>query len=364
MVMSNDSVVSSAEFSEYTDGIINEKQFNSELSTSRLSHQAIDGQFYGNYNINDYKMATQIITILFENRRLLKKEKGKPNNFELEAKQHIRKLIPKINQRSPISLILPAFPAKSPNRKKTLGALPDLAEEYALSNIDKLCKRISSIYEPGTKFTICSDGRVFSDLVRIPDSDVTAYAKHLSLYANEHHPGTFEFMNLDSVFGSIKDFDILREELMINYGESIYSLRSRCKKEKEAKAMYRGIARFIFEDFIGLEPFENQSRASVQKLARNVAYRVIQRSNAWSSLLEEHFSDAIRLSIHPQYKISKKIGIYLADVNDEWLTPWHSVAVKSGGNIYLRKRADAEKNSLLAFKDGRPSHYESLANDA
>lgn len=308
-----------------------------------------------------YETAVSILNQLFKKRRLLPNADSETPQFELEAEPHLYKLLASVNKQEPIHLILPGFPAKSPNRNKTLGPLPDLAEKHALENLQSLCDSIKDVYSPGATITICSDGRVFADLVQIPDEDVSAYGSYLRNYAKQQYQGLFEFFDLDDVFEKSYCFDIMREELLILYGESIVNLRRRCNEEKEAKAMYLGITRFIFEDYSGIEPFKSGSKTSIQKIARLIAYRVIQRSNAWTRLIEDRFYNAIRLSIHPQFRISKKIGVYLGDTNgDSWLTPWHSVAVKRNGNIVFQKRTDAERDSMLAYEDGRPSHFEKI----
>lgn len=304
--------------------------------------------------------AEAILKLIFKRRRLLPAENEKPECFALEAGPHRSTIASLVSKNEPINLILPGFPAKSPNRMKTLSALPDLAEKHALQNLCGLCDEIRQIYKPGAYVTICSDGRVFADLVRIPDQDVSDYGAYLKEYAHSAHPGVFDFFNLDHVYPEVKDYTTLREELLIQYGESIYELRKRCKVDESAKAMYLGITRFILEDYSGLDIFKCESRTTLQKLARTIAYRVIQRSNAWTRLLEMHFDNAVRLSIHPQFRISKKIGINLGETDDCWLTPWHGVAMKKGNKILLVKRKDAEQNGLLAFEDGRPSHFEYL----
>ncbi len=310
-------------------------------------------------NSDEIALAKAVMDEIFRKRRLLPGEESAEADFAAESAPHFSKLLTLIRNGEPIPMILPAFPAKSPNREKTLGPLPDFAEKHALQQLQNLSDRISAIYQPGAKIVICSDGRVFADLVRIPDADVSAYGDYLKAYAQEHHPGVFDFFNLDHVFRDIKDYDTLREELLICYGEALSSLRRRCKEERHARAMYQGITRFIFEDYLGIEPFRNQSRTSVQKIARGIAYRVIQRSNAWSRLLEEQFRHAIRLSIHPQFRVSEKIGVYLGDAESSWTTPWHAVAVREGDKIVLRKRKEVEEsNGVLIFKDGRPSHFE------
>jgi pyoverdine/dityrosine biosynthesis protein Dit1 len=315
--------------------------------------------FYKTTGDTEYLTAKCILGYLFEKRRLLPFEQAGIDDYAEESKPHIEKILHAIRRRQAVHMILPAFPAKSPNRQKTLGPLPDLAEKHALYNLQQLCDRIKTVYLPGAKITICSDGRVFADLVRIPDQDVTGYNRCLREYANSRHKESFGFFNLEDAFGKIENYDILREELLILHGESINSLRRRCKEEKEARSMYCGITRFIFEDYCGIEPFMHQSRTSIQKIARLISYRVIQRSNAWSRLLEKEFPNAIRLSIHPQYKVSKKIGVFLGNTgNDSWLTPWHAAAVKENGEIVFRKRIEAEKNAMLAYDNGRPSHFE------
>jgi pyoverdine/dityrosine biosynthesis protein Dit1 len=303
------------------------------------------------------QLAQKILHLIFNKRRLLPQDEA-TINFADEAKPHLHKILSSVDQLQPVHLILPGFPAKSPNRNKTLGPLPDLADKVGLHNLFVLTKKIQAIYQPGAKISICSDGRVFSDLVKILDTDVSAYGDYLKNYAAEQYPEAFEFTNLDDIYPQIKDFNILREELLVDYGESIVSLRQRCKDEKEAKAMYLGITRFIFEDYQGLDCFRDHSRTAIQKLARQVAYRVIQRSNAWTRLLEDYYGDAVRLSVHPQYRVSNKIGVYLAEAKDVWMTPWHAVAVKTDDKIVLCKKEDAERMGLLAYSEGRPSHFE------
>ena len=80
-----------------------------------------------------------------------------------------------IRTQSPLYLALPAFPGKSPNTEKVFGHLPDQGELLALTFLHRLCKQIQAIYPPGAILLICSDGRVFSDIIGIRDSDVTAY---------------------------------------------------------------------------------------------------------------------------------------------------------------------------------------------
>lgn len=75
--------------------------------------------------------------------------------------QVCQKITKQIADKTPILLVLPAFPLKNPNRDKTLGPLPDLGEELALARLDRLCSEISQVYEYGARISIVSDGLVY-----------------------------------------------------------------------------------------------------------------------------------------------------------------------------------------------------------
>lgn len=304
-------------------------------------------------------LAVDILELIFKQRRLLPVEESVP--FSEQISGHLDRVKNFIYENRPINMVLPAFPAKSPNRNKTLGHLPDKGEYFAFERLVMLCKQIESIYPPGAKITICSDGRVFADIIHVSDKHVSDYVNSLRKYARNHYPEYFDFFNLEDVYEKVEDFAVLREELMIEYGDSLYALRQRVKTEKEAASMYRGITRFMLEDFSGIDIFSDHSRTALQKIAKLAAYRVIQRSNAWSRLLESKLPEALRLSIHPQFLVSEKIGISLISQSDVWTTPWHSVLVKDNDNVSLMPREQAEKlGCVLVFVEGQASHYERI----
>ncbi len=306
---------------------------------------------------NDLILAEQIVKLIFYKRRLLSND-TEQESFQEEASLHIQKVLHFVKNKQSIHMILPAFPAKSPNRKKTLDIFPDKGEELALATLNKLCEKIKNIYAPGAQLTICSDGRVFAELVRIPDEAISSYKYDLIERVGKPYADNINYFDLDDVFQDIPEYSTLREELMVQYGESLLSLKHRCKQEKPAGEMYRGICRFLTEDFSGLDEFKGWSKNQILNVARMNAYRVIQRSNAWTNLLKEQFPHSVRLSIHPQPRISEKIGIFLMDSDDNWRTPWHSVVIQDDEGFTLVPRHKAEEeNALLIFKNGKASHY-------
>ncbi|WP_137936776.1 isocyanide synthase family protein [Chitinivorax sp. B] len=309
-------------------------------------------------------IAHAILDIIFKRRRLLAEEVDLLPGSILpdEQRPHLEKIAAMVAAHQPIEMILPAFPGKSPNRNKTLGQLPDLAERHSLANLHTMLQEIASLYSPGGMIRICSDGYVFADLVRIPDPEVEGYVSELARHTRHYFGGAFQYFDLIDAYPDLPSMDARREEMLIDHAEPLRCLRLRCSEEPEAIAMYRGTTRFLFEDYQGLADFATWSKTRIQQHARTIAYRVIQRSNAWSALLEQRFPHALRLSIHPQYRISKKIGINMIATDDCWRTPWHSVAVCRAGEVYLERRSTIDENqAVLVFERGRPSYYQLMA---
>ncbi len=297
----------------------------------------------------------QIFAELFTRRNQIDPEQ---DLSERAIAHHHGQIASMVARDEPIVFVLPAFPGKSPNRRKTLSYLPDLAERLALQELSEMCEAIGRIYAPGAVVHVCSDGYVFSDLVHIPDAHVREYTDELESWSGELYPHRFVYFDLKDAYPGLPDLDRMRAVLTQEYGEPVEALSVQVKADPAANAMYRGITRFLYEDYKGMSAFADLSNTAIQKKARATAYRVIQRSNAWSSLLAKRYPRAVRLSIHPQGADSTKFGIRLVPCLDIWRTPWHSVAVKRDGQVFLERRADVEAGACrLMFRDGRPCHF-------
>jgi pyoverdine/dityrosine biosynthesis protein Dit1 len=280
---------------------------------------------------------------------------------------HLPRIIAKVELQQPITLVLPAFPCKSPNLAKVLGTLPDMAEQMALEFLQQLCERIGRIYEPGAQVILASDGRVFSDVVGTSDNDVTGYRDTLREMITALGLSSVSTFNLEELYAGL-GFDEMRDQLMAEFGEPLEELQASVRRagndptcsatDVEMNRLYCGITRFLVED--ATFPGQTKSRNALQKECRLRAYEVIQRSQAWSGIVEKHFPEAVRLSIHPHGCGSTKLGIHLAEPaeSDNWITPWHGVALETEGRFVLAKRSQAEAlGARLVMRDGRPSHY-------
>ncbi|MEU6735270.1 isocyanide synthase family protein [Streptomyces physcomitrii] len=271
---------------------------------------------------------------------------------------HLETVRQRVRAGEPVVFVLPGFPCKSPNPAKVLGVLPDRAEQLALEFLDGLCARIREIHPPGARIVLCSDGRVFSELIDVPDAHITAYQAELGRMLAALPGGALSLFSADDLAEMRGEpHERVRAWLDDHYGESPEELRAQVRADAEVLRLYRALTRFLFED--RLTPERTESRSALQREARRHAYGVIGRSRAWGTLVSAHFPEAVRLSIHPQDCGSPKFGIRLsARGEDGWLTPWHAVAVERDGVFALSRRSEAEaEGARLVHRDGRPSHF-------
>ena len=303
------------------------------------------------------QLSIEILKTLFRHRRL-QDEAGRCADDPCEQclGLHLPKVRRCIGAGEPIHFLLPAFPAKSPNRQKVLDRLPDMGEEIALNFLERVCAQINDLYSPGARISICSDGRVFSDLVGVREEDVTSYAAELRLMIERIGNGSLDFFCMEDLF-DIEDHAAMRDKLLVHYADTLEAIKDRIHTFDHHRTLFNGIQRFLFEDRLVLDT--DKSRNQIRNECKDLAYRVIQRSDSWGRLLSDCFPTALRLSIHPQSPHSEKIGILLGEAKNTWLTPWHGVALKQNDRFILTHRHDAEAlGARVVERDGRPSYFE------
>jgi pyoverdine/dityrosine biosynthesis protein Dit1 len=259
-----------------------------------------------------------------------------------------------VQEQRPVVLVLPSFPAKSPNLQKVLGPLPDLAEKMALRFLQSLCEEISQIYPPGARLVICSTGRIYSDLLSVPDEHVTAYSQALEALIEQLGSHSLAMFSVENALHG--GHEKVRSRLIARYADPLEQVRVRAYQTASVRAVFNGLYRLILEDEESMHPERGPTKAMVR--SKELACRMIQRGEAWSRLIEERFPEAMRLSIFPQLAHAEQLGIHLVPTRDPWLTPWHGVLLESGGAFTLVKRHEAERlNASLVWRDERPSHF-------
>lgn len=276
---------------------------------------------------------------------------GDSPDAETSADFHLDKIKGFLRRREPVTLVLPAFPAKSSNPEKTLGILPDYGEVLALQRLNQLCIEVGRIHAAGARLIVCSDGRVFSDLVQVTDEAVTQYGIGIRRIIRDYGLGLLSTYGLDDAFPDCAGYEEMRSRLVAEYAAPLAALRERVLHDAGAQNLFNGIHRFLFEDIVVLMP--HLSRTRVRAWSKELAYATIQRSNAWSGLVERTFPEALRLSIHPQPANSRKIGVRLLPSDNVWRTPWHSaVLFEDGRHSLVRRREAEERRAVLVKADG------------
>jgi len=254
----------------------------------------------------------------------------------------MQKLEAQMVQRKTLQFLLPAFPAKSPSPKKTAGHHPDLGEVLALNNLNEMCRKISNIYEPGAEVIICSDGRIFSDVVMVSDKIIDEYSEWIKSIIQEFdfkHLSTFAMDDLHQDL----DGPQLRERLVWQYAKSLDEVRYLVINDEDFRSLFNGVHKFMLEDQAGLEENSNLSKNQIHKKTKVLTYELLRRSDAWSTLLLDHFEDALRLSIHAYPLTHEKFGVKLVHSSEKWATPWHNVTVKKDDQFELMHLSEAEK---------------------
>jgi len=300
-------------------------------------------------------VAEQIVRRLFRHRRLQHQDSCGPNPCAQCLALHLPRVQHFVELGQPVQLVLPAFPAKSPNLSKVLGSRPDTAERLALRQLQTVCEEIGEIYTPGAQLTICSDGHVFSDLVGVEDDTVSAYNREIRQLIEEMGLDRLSFFNLQDLYPE-PNYPQLRAELLPQFSESLGLVRARVKEVEAQRHLFDGLHRFLLEDHAATHPGLSRNRA--RQVTKELTYQVMVRSNAWGRIVALHFPEAVRLSIHPQLAHSEKVGILLTPAVDNWVTPWHGVALLRDQDFLLVKRQQAQElGAQLYCENERPLHF-------
>lgn len=270
-----------------------------------------------------------------------------------------RKIKEKMTNSEELVFLLPAFPAKSPSPAKTSGAMPDLGEVLALQGLNELCMKISRIYHPGARIVICSDGRVFSDVVKVSDREISEYQKGISQIVDEFNLNKISLFALDDLYAD-KTAEQMREILLKTYAKSAEDMRNLVLLRANYKKLFNGLHKFLLEDELELNPSISKNKASQETKLRT--YELMRRSDAWSELLNNVFPNELRLSIHPYEIEHEKFGIKLISSSSKWATPWHNVTVKISDRFELMHRKDAlSLNAIPKFAKDKYAYFE-IAN--
>lgn len=287
---------------------------------------------------------------------ILKDYSLESGSFDLSDIPLMKKIKTRIMNREEIVFVLPAFPAKSPSSAKTSGDMPDLGEVLALENLQKLCERLGKLHSENVTVAICSDGRVFSDVVKVSDKNIDRYNDGIKSIISEYNLDRLKVYSMEDFFPD-RTPDELRKLLLDVYSLTLEEVKNQVIVNEAYKNLFCGVHKFLFEDEIHRN--SAATRSSVSKETKARAYELIRRSDGWSKLLDEHFKDALRLSIHPYPLGHEKFGIKLLPGSSKWATPWHNVVVKVKNQFELMHKSEALKlNATLKMENNKYAYFE------
>lgn len=217
-----------------------------------------------------------------------------------------------VKDQQQIQLLLTDVWPKNADPRFVLGAVPDLAEQLALGQLQELCDRVQRVYAPGARLTVCIDTRTCADVLGLTRAQAESYAHRLQTLAHEAEHTSFEVLIAEGLLGL--DMPL-------------------------ASAGPRRLA--DFSRFFG----EERGRAFVQRWLAHPAQ------------LRQQFPFGVPVSAHPE-SCDGVLGLDLWKVEGEWLPPWQAVAMDLGGHFRLMPRARAERlGGSLVWRRGRPHHY-------
>ncbi|KAJ3492685.1 hypothetical protein NLG97_g5216 [Lecanicillium saksenae] len=286
-----------------------------------------------------------------------------------------------------ITMVLPAFPAKSINVvDKVMGTRPDFGEELALDRLHDLCSQIGRVYEPGAKVIIATDGACYNgkdqvfflwyatsltnlavDLTGVTDDNLWEYGATLRKMVEEKGYQCIDFVRIMNLVGLhhgavitkerfINLLEPSRRELMAKYGDPNFDANACIRNDPDYKMTYDGYAKFLKKDLAyshmkGSATSGKKWKAKVHETAKAMIARgvvstcppipravsrhrdkvLITRlltlcvNKAFAALILETYPESVRLSIHPSNpKNVTKISMPLIpQPNSFSMTPWH-----------------------------------------
>ncbi|KDO26136.1 hypothetical protein SPRG_08497 [Saprolegnia parasitica CBS 223.65] len=282
------------------------------------------------------------------------------DRFDAEGRFKVEAAVMRaVELKKPLTFVIPAFPFKSPNTtEKTLGVLPDRGEELAMERLEALCREIETVYPPGAQMVIFSDGRIFNDIIGVSTDAMDAYIAELEAMAVAAKHSHIKFDRLEHYTTS----EDPNQELLERYNCDKIDMKKLLKDDAGVLATYRGFRRFLTKDLA--HKWVGMSNSAIDKAAGAAAKLMIQRNMAFSTLVDDCYPDAVRLSIHAYDNAGPKYGVALIPQLESSngsipTTPWHCVMVTDmHGREFSAKHEDVDLELYeLQYKFGRAWCY-------
>jgi len=298
----------------------------------------------------DIKSSLKCFMDLFENWRMKPKHEWDSigrEKFEAGVREFME-------SGKPIAMLLPAFPFKSPNPKKTIAGHFDMAEKLALEKIHNFCESVKRFYPPGVAFVLVSDGRVYNSQFEISLESVLSFQQAVKENCNSEY---ITIVGLEDFFPRTSVAD-KRDVLLRLFGQTIEFVKERIKNDPDFNRVYCGFKHFMMEEL----HFPHKTTWKIKRDKSSEHAKEMMRSNdVYGRLLECLFPHHIRLSIHPHSNVSK-VGIQMTPIvpgaDFQWGTPWHNCALlRKNGEWQLIRKNMAMSRGYKLIENGSLPYY-------
>jgi len=254
---------------------------------------------------------------------------------------------------APISFAMLGLPFKSTNRRdKVLGPLPDLGEELTMLNFEAFNAEMKSVYAPGVKILVASDGYMFNDILGVTDSEVEQYKEITKSFATN---STVSILDINDFYTGSNSTATKREKLMQQFGYTWDKMEQEILFNPDVNLLYKGMIRFMEEELAD-KPFASNSQR--HKEAKRLSREMMLRNEAYNKLTRTELSDSIRLSMHPSVNNGYKYSFKLIPGAHTHHSAWHSCILVDGNEAITLHKADALKAGYeLVYKNGQPYNF-------
>lgn len=253
-----------------------------------------------------------------------------------------------------VKFLMLGYPFKSPNHiHKTLGPHPDMAEEVSLRNIGAFGKDVTSVYPPGLRLTVLSDGYMFNDIFEVSNYDTDLYHDEMTGMVRDIG-APIDLLTLNNIYPSLPTCMAV-DQMVKQFGVSEAEVERRIVFEPNVNWLYRAFIRFMEEE-LSNRTFSSKHQRYLQ--AKKLARAMMTRNEVYSNYAETEMSGNIRLSMHATTN-DRKWGFQLVPGPNARHSPWHCALAVGTSGVSTVHRSDAEALGLrLVNHNNRPYYYE------
>lgn len=116
---------------------------------------------------------------------------------------------------TPLEFVLPSFPYKFNTPFKVARKSPDMAEILCLSQMYEISRSLSSVHEPGVRFTIISDGQLYQSIFGITEYEAERYREQVAeMISKLEYDDHLDIVDMEQdVIGPVhEEFDLVKDK--------------------------------------------------------------------------------------------------------------------------------------------------------